>query len=78
MGQGTGLTRLGGGAYQAGGGTSSMGTDVGLLDNARLPLPLAGGVVDKAQAHLVQLFRVHWLCRTQRINHIVSAKLNLM
>lgn len=47
-----------GGAHQAGGGACSMGADVGLLDNAGLPLSLAGGVVDKAQTHLVQLFRV--------------------
>lgn len=36
-----------GGAYQTGGGACSVGADVGLLDNARLPLLLAGGVVDQ-------------------------------
>lgn len=35
-----------------------MGADVGLLDNTGPPLSLASSVVDQAQAHLVQLFRV--------------------
>lgn len=55
-----------------------MGADVGLVDNAGLPLFFAGGVVDKAQAHLVQLFWVQGLCRTQWRNQLVLAKLNLM
>lgn len=55
-----------------------MSADVGLVDNAGLPLPLAGGVVDKAQPHLVQLFRVRWHCRMQRMNQLISAKLNVM
>lgn len=78
MGQGAGLSGSEAGAYQAGGGTCSVGADVGLVDNAGLPLFFAGGVVDKAQAHLVQLFWVQGLCRTQWRNQLVLAKLNLM
>lgn len=35
-----------------------MGADVGLLDNAGIPLRIAGGVVNQAQAHLVQLLGI--------------------
>lgn len=65
-------------AYQAGGGACGVGADVGLPDEAGLPLHPAGSVVDQAQAHLVQLLRFQRLCRKHQVNQRVSAHLHLM